>query len=134
MKLTPEYHVQKFPITFATSASTAASAKISSAGQANIIHSMVCVAHTFPVVAAAYSGASGANVKIINSDGTVVKTFAEVTSGTTTLLSADVMVGPEDVVQYVLTSDTANPRSQCLSGTGAKATETPTATLYINCY
>ena len=129
MKSTPEYNRQKINVTFATSATTSVDATLT---EPNLIHSILLVGHTWPVVEAGASGASGAVLSIRDSDGNTIKTFAEVLTGTTTLLSADVMLFPNDVVRYAITTDGVS--AICVSGAGALTSEFPTATVILYKY
>ena len=129
MKSIPEYNRHKIAVTFATSATEQVDTTITKPG---LLHSLLVVGHTWPVPAAGASGASGANVLIIDSDSNTIKTYAEVLTGTTTLLSGDVMLFPNDVVRYQITDPSSDNR--CVSGSALSATSFPTATVILYLY
>ena len=129
----PEYNRQKIAVTFATSATTSVDTTLT---EPNLVHSLLVIGHTWAVAGAEASAASGGVVSIIDVDGRVVKTFTEVLTGVTTLLSGDVMVFPNDVVRYALT--VTDGAARCVSGTTATAADgtynTPTATIVLYKY
>lgn len=129
MRSTPEYNRQKIAITFATSAITSVDTTL---GEANLVHSLLVVGHTWPIVAGGASAASGANIVLIDSYGNTLWTSAEVLTGSTTLMSADIMVFPNDVIRYQITCEDANNR--CTSGTGTPTSGFPTATVVLYKY
>lgn len=124
-RFTPEYNRQKIAITFATSGTTATDTTLT---EANLIHSILLVAHT--TAATLTSAGSGAILSILDSDGNVLKAYAQVVTGTTTLLSSDVMLFPNDVVRYAITCR----ENQCVSGATVKTSEFPTATVILYKY
>lgn len=129
MRSTPEYNRQKIAITFATSGLTSVDTTLT---EPNLVHSILLVGHTWPVVAGGASAASGANVILVDSDGNTLWTSAEVLTGSTTLMSADIMVFPNDVIRYQITCEDAITR--CTSGTGTPTSGFPTATVVLYKY
>ena len=122
MKSKPEYNRNKISIAFATSGATADDNTLT---EAALIHSILLVAHT--TAATLTSAGSGAVLSFLDSEGNLIKAYAEVTSGTTTLLSADLMVFPNDVVRYAITCR----EEQCVSGASVQTSEFPTATVIL---
>jgi hypothetical protein len=125
MRSTPEYNRQKIAITFATSSTTATDTTFDTP---NLIHSILLVAHT--TAATLTSAGSGAILSIRDEDGNVIKTYAEVVTGTTTLLSADLMLFPNDTIRYAITCR----EPQCVSGGNVLTSQFPTATVILYKY
>lgn len=134
MRSTPEYNRVKIPVTFAASGDEYVDTTTTtlSAQFAGLLHSLLVVGHTWPVAAAGASGASGANVIIIDEDSNTVKTFAEVLTGATTLLSGDIMIFPTDTIRYQITD--ADGDNRCVSGSSCIISELPTATVILYMY
>lgn len=128
-KSTPEYDRQKISITFATSGTTAVDTTLT---QANLLHSILLVTHTWTPADAGASAGSGAILQLIDGDGNVTRTFAECLTGTTTLLSGDFMVFPNDVLRYKMTARAGDER--CVSGTTVTVAQRPTATVILYKY
>ena len=129
MKNVPDYNRIKIDVTFATSGTEYYDY---TALRPGLLHSVVVIGHTWPVVAAGASGASGANVLFIDEDTHTIKTFSEILTGSTTLLSADVMVFPNATIRYQITTDGVS--AICVSGAAVFASQFPTATVYLNFY
>lgn len=128
MKVSIDYNRQVINVSFATCATTAVDTTITRAG---LLHSVFVSAHRWPVVAAGASSMSGANVVLVDVDGNTIKTFAEVLTGSTTLLSGDVMVFPNDVIRYQPTTNPAKVETRCVSGKDATTGELPYGTTII---
>lgn len=137
MRITPDYNRQKISITFATTATTSVDTTLT---EPNLLHSILVVGHTWPAAEAAASGASGCIVSILDSDGRTIHTFTEVGSGATVKASGDIMVFPNDVIRYSLSTAgySTNAPDSCVSGTTATATDgtynLPTATVILYKY
>ena len=128
MKNIPDYNRQIINVTFATSATEYMDTTITRPG---LLHSMFVSAHKWPVVAAGASAASGATVALIDEGGNTIKTFTEVLTASATLMSADVMVFPNDVIRYAITDNVAAGDNRCVSGSSCIASELPTGTTVI---
>lgn len=128
MKATPDYNRYQINVSFATSAVTSVDTTITRPG---LLHSMYVSAHKWPVVAAGASGASGANVVLVDEEGHTIKTFTEVLTASATLMSADVMVFPNDIIRYQITLNPAKVETRCVSGSSCIASELPTGTTVI---
>ena len=128
MKSTPDYNRQQIDISFATSATTAIDTTILRVG---LLHSMYVSAHTWATAAKGASSMSGANVVLLDEQGHTIKTFTEVLTASATLLSADVMVFPNDTIRYQPTTNPAKVEERCVSGAGALSTDLPIGTTVI---
>jgi hypothetical protein len=129
MRSTPEYNRETINVTFATSAATSTDNTLT---EANLIHSILLIGHTWDPATAGASAASGAVLTILDENSNTIKAYAEVLTGSTALLSGDIMVFPNDIVRYQLTVTDGNTR--CTSGQGVPTSQFPTATVILYKY
>jgi len=124
------FNRHKIAVTFATSAATASDYTCSpSVGwQTCLLKSVLVKTHGNNDQLA--SAASGAIVSIYDSDGNLLKTFAQIASGTTVFAmsgSDEILLDPNAIVRYAVTAKDV----RCVSGDTVKTSEFPTATVIL---
>ena len=124
------FNRHKIAVTFATSGATASDNTLSSniGWKTCLLKSVLVKTHTTAATLA--SAASGAVVSILDSDGNILKTFAEIASGTTVFAlsgSDELVLEPNSVVRYAVTAKEA----RCVSGASVQTSEFPTATVIL---
>ena len=131
----PEYERKIAAVTWTTNASaTTAVDDTTTFGSTykGLLHSMLIVGHSWDVVGGGASGCSGAQVDIIDDAGNVILESPEVLTGSTTLMSGDVMMVGAHTVRYRMCDGNINAR--VISGAGTPWSQWNDPKVYMYMY